>query len=1172
MLRKRDDDMYKHMAESILETNEKRFISQSDKEKYDNYVDNLILAENAVTREEFNKVIENMEDHEREYSGEFILAEGTKPGFLNGIEIYGNTIQPIETIEVTPEMEDNALHVDTGENYELADNSRTKEFIPVKCGDKITFINDISSEENMANLFFYDENKKVVSNLGFVISGTVPYGAVYARYYHKYGYTISKLCIERQHLDQFKSVGTDLGDGTFRLGLESRGNNILKKSDIIIGKGYPKVDSESLSSDPTFAVTDYIKVKPGGTYYKRGNSGGTITHFYNNEKQWLPEYSVKILEGLINIPEDASYIRTNTRAINVDTLMIIACDTVEYTEFQSSCADINLPIQLESVGKVSDKLFKRADGVWCIEKNIKSAILDKQSWHMPQSGNDYSSGLVFAYCNFNDLRTVEPTEEYLNVISDKFKPSNQVSDGPAGRRSYEFIGGYYGGFNSETENWLYIKISINRLEGTLTGDRTNDNALFTECIRNSNVNIKYISRTPEIIELPLETQLVLNSFNDATNIFATDTEIDPIIKCKAPVSLGSSIVSNIDKLSNIDDRIEKIESLEKSSRIMYSSDRGAINIEKSNNGTIDDIEIQGITLINRAINVYDTETDTEIVRAIEHISSDGEYTIINNSLHDINLMINVTGGDWKRNVVVEPNSSSIIKLEGETCVAYTAMKSDGYTLSSANEIKVVILEGAYKDFMIPYFTGMISTGEDELKSLSIVSRNESGNLFPIREDEFRFTPTIATWYDLKGVEFMYGDMSNKTDTAFYLEKGNYKLSYGNTENIDSVQLVNINGVVSLDNDLLSNGTGYIPEGYYLIRVKATLADVECVIKNILLEKEEYYTGVYKQIEKTEKPLLYLDHEDNTYKQIPVLRRIDSCIYDSNGNISGQSVLYDSIEKQDNNWYYYKRCTSFIIDGSTPIVMYPEMSTNDYTCFYTDNIPLITDTVNITTNIFKYKRGFNSNISHFNEEGVWTGISGTADKICIRVKIANSRLSSIDVEGIKSWLSSHPITVLCELAKEEVYEVAPLSLQTYSGETSVSLNTVNSIGSINFTTAKYIGDLVLSLRTRASKMQEYIINRAIYQNRMMLNNVYSADMTSLKVDISTFSSDTTSNLEDIELYNLIRKNILVGKTNYDRTDMENLIDFYTMVGKLSFDMAEDLFTLISDQWDISQEEI
>ena len=52
--------------------------------------------------------------------------------------------------------------------------------------------------------------------------------------------------------------------------------------------------------------------------------------------------------------------------------------------------------------------------------------------------------------------------------------------------------------------------------------------------------------------------------------------------------------------------------------------------------------------------------------------------------------------------------------------------------------------------------------------------------------------------------------------------------------------------------------------------------------------------------------------------------------------------------------------------------------------------------------------------------------------------------------------------------------------------------------------------------------------------------------------------------DEDLFMMIYKNIIVGKENYNRAEIEEIIDFYTMIGSLDFDMASILFDLIEQQ--------
>ncbi len=77
-------------------------------------------------------------------------------------------------------------------------------------------------------------------------------------------------------------------------------------------------------------------------------------------------------------------------------------------------------------------------------------------------------------------------------------------------------------------------------------------------------------------------------------------------------------------------------------------------------------------------------------------------------------------------------------------------------------------------------------------------------------------------------------------------------------------------------------------------------------------------------------------------------------------------------------------------------------------------------------------------------------------------------------------------------------------------------------------------------------------------------MYSSDDTLFKVALEVMNTRDISNNEDSELLELILKNIEPGKENYDRCFMESVIDFYTIIGKISFDVADALFTLIEKQ--------
>ena len=84
---------------------------------------------------------------------------------------------------------------------------------------------------------------------------------------------------------------------------------------------------------------------------------------------------------------------------------------------------------------------------------------------------------------------------------------------------------------------------------------------------------------------------------------------------------------------------------------------------------------------------------------------------------------------------------------------------------------------------------------------------------------------------------------------------------------------------------------------------------------------------------------------------------------------------------------------------------------------------------------------------------------------------------------------------------------------------------------------------------------------ITQNRLMLASRYNADTVSFKVDVATLRNSFEY---DNDLYEIILNNILVGKDNYNREYIENLIIFYWMDFVISDEMYSTLFEIIEEQ--------
>ena len=107
----------------------------------------------------------------------------------------------------------------------------------------------------------------------------------------------------------------------------------------------------------------------------------------------------------------------------------------------------------------------------------------------------------------------------------------------------------------------------------------------------------------------------------------------------------------------------------------------------------------------------------------------------------------------------------------------------------------------------------------------------------------------------------------------------------------------------------------------------------------------------------------------------------------------------------------------------------------------------------------------------------------------------------------------------------------------------------------------ISNVVNLLQKKVSLLESNVTSYMITQNRLMLASRYNADTVSFKVDVATLRNSFEY---DNDLYELILNNILVGKDNYNRDYIENLIIFYWMDFAISDEMYLTLFEIIEEQ--------
>src|SRR5699024_9150204 len=121
-------------------------------------------------------------------------------------------------------------------------------------------------------------------------------------------------------------------------------------------------------------------------------------------------------------------------------------------------------------------------------------------------------------------------------------------------------------------------------------------------------------------------------------------EVEGTIKCKIPKSLGATVQSLNNKTDILSDRIEAIEGLKDSQNMKYETDKGYLVCKETKNGVIDDLKIEGRTLVNLGIKDKSMPVDSGWFSACKDssmLNPNTEYTIVSmiNKPSDIDICL-----------------------------------------------------------------------------------------------------------------------------------------------------------------------------------------------------------------------------------------------------------------------------------------------------------------------------------------------------------------------------------------------------------------------------------------------------------------------------------------------------------------------------------------------------
>lgn len=914
---------------------------------------------------------------------------------------------------------------------------------------------------------------------------------------------------DASNLADIRSVGDKVeGQELYEIPVLSVGKNLFD------GKHLQDVyinSSGITTPNASFDSTDYIQIKPNTTFTISKNSKIDFVdvYYYDINKIFIKVERLKTF----TTPTNCKYVRFGNLKGFFDNNIQLEEGTIAtpYEPYIEDKLTILSPVQLEKVGNVADRLIEK-DGVWGVEKNVASFTLNgTENW-----GNG----------NYDTVNHVS----YRALMPKHLKYTNQYATS------------FIGSFDGEKLAWYYIYNDKKDVQGYGYGDNgyfyfrvpnTKTIEDFKQDLSKKPIIVLGCANKPIFIPLPHDQQVKLHTFASKTNI-SFGCEIEGTIKAQVPKSLGATVNTHTEQINNLNKELDRVKKLEESTVSTVTTESNFTTVEATSNGYFEDVKLEGKTLVNLATqptNNGSINHQYATISTVTNIKPSTEYTYIirNNGSETLKLYLNNNGGfDW-RDLDVEANSTVIGKARTLPTIEGDIWLSLSKAETVEQNLQVVLLEGDHTQNPPSYFEGLKSVGQD-VDEVSVESIKGDGNLFDIDS-------MVDGYY----IEQVSGNVlvNNARSCSFdYIPINCNTLHFSQNSGLEQLAIhcydVNKNWlgckttakVEYVAINVFPN-TSYIRLAY--AKVKREYSD-NCIYLSKI-------NSAYTPHKSDKKRLLYYNEETQAWEK-PILRQ------------------WDSIEKHaDGKDYYHQRSAEVVLNGSENWALASGTELDNTLCFaYPKSECATTFNNNI---IFDKFVGYTA--PYVTSTDIECGTIFATSRIAIR--IAKSKLPTQDVQGFKQWLQSNNVTVVYQLVEEKVYECTNIDLITYANETNYIVESGAIAPKTTLKVHNNISNVVSLLQKKVSLLESNVTSYMITQNRLMLASRYNADTVSFKVDVASFSDAFEY---DNDLYELILNNVLVGKDNYNREYIENLIRFYWMDFVISDEMYSTLFEIIEEQ--------
>lgn len=931
---------------------------------------------------------------------------------------------------------------------------------------------------------------------------------------------------DASNLADIRSVGDTVeGQELYEIPVLSRGKNLFDIDTICMTYGdITKISNNEIQMENNvYNIGEILKLdksksyKLGGNFVKLDGNGISCWGWYDSKGNIHYDSIVQPNWTKIEISfTDLGTSKLNNPQIEEGTV------ATPYEPYQEDKLTILSPVQLEKVGDVADRIIEK-DGVWGVEKNVVT-------YHL----KDFTQS---NYSNFA-CRTVLPK---FGIV-----PNNHTTV-----PFYTNLGYMHTNINYQWNNRGIDSIAVSR--ATISGqfeyvcDVTSENYVYNDVvkmIKDNDIWVKYALLEPQFIPLPHDQQIKLRTFANKTNISFL-TEIEGTIKAQVPKSLGATVNTHTEQISNLNKELDRVKKLEESTVSTVTTESDFTTVEATSNGYFEDVKLEGKTLVNlwghgdventnvvgkayssyrpvkgKVTLLFDVKSDHTTDKRVQIGYSN---SILNGNQVELSSIktLNVTSEYIRHSILLD--------FSEEVYPTIRLVGASGYIRNC------LILEGDHTQNPPSYFEGLKSVGqsattlEDGADEIVVSSVNE--NLIP--NIKFKKGGTDTPPYN----NLTYDNTRYRSLGDFiFLPKGEYCIN--SNQNI-SFKVKDMFGKDIVD----ITGTPFtfsnpINQYVYIFGRKGggewDLGEYPSDIGLTLTKGKDLNS--YTPHKSDKKRLLYYNNETQAWEK-PILRQ------------------WDSIEKHaDGKYYYHQRSGEVVLNGSEDWNIRTDLD-KDNNSLFTLNIGngfggsndtnCISNRFIATTSIYSNDtEGFYRNAGH------------------IYIRINKSKLSTQDVAGFKQWLQANNVTVVYQLAQEKVYECTNIDLITYANETNYIVESGTIAPKSILKVHNNISNVVKILQEKVSLLESNVKASQEVQDMMILET----DMRMLDIELAlmdfmpmTLNLGGSNMLRSATYFNFL-KNHIINET-YEKEYLENVMNKYLATGRINQDEYNELYKML-----------